>query len=74
MTKRILVVGDQAALMSGLWSGFGPKCKWEKLLWVKNGGYLVQRSCLPAGQLGPDVRTRDDAGAIQIWLCATEAC
>jgi hypothetical protein len=34
-------------------------------MWVKNGGYLGLCPCLPAGQLDPDERTRDDAGAIQ---------
>jgi hypothetical protein len=32
---------------------------------VKNGGYLGQCLCLPGGQLDPDERTGDDAGAIQ---------
>jgi hypothetical protein len=35
--------------------------------WVKNGGYLGQCPCLPAGQLDPDERTRDDVGAKQRW-------
>ena len=36
----------------------------------KNGRYLGQCPYLPAGQLDPDERTRDDAGAI--WLCTAE--
>jgi hypothetical protein len=32
---------------------------------VKTGGYLGQCPCLPAGQLDPNERTKDDAGAIQ---------
>ena len=32
---------------------------------VKNGGCLGQCPCLPTGQLDPDERTKDDAGAIQ---------
>jgi len=49
-------------------------CRLSDSYSTKNGGYLGQCPCLPAGQLDPDERTeQDDAGAIQNLVCATEA-
>jgi hypothetical protein len=41
MTKRILVVEDQAALMSGLWPVSGRNVNGRNFSGSKNGGYLV---------------------------------